>query len=149
MAQVLQAAAKPLGITINILKKDGNAWQADWQAAKYPGIDPSYWTMDIADPDELVSFAVDPTQGAHSFQTYYNNPVVVKAAQAAAREFDPKKRQVLYSKVQRIAAAGRLHGVPLLLAVPLRLLEQGAGIPGLPDRQLPHGGRLAAEVAEA
>ena len=104
MAQVLQAAAKPLGITINILKKDGNAWQADWQSAKYPGIDPSYWTMDIADPDELVSFAVDPTQGAHSFQTYYNNPVVAKAAQAAAREFDPKKRQVLYSKIQSIAA---------------------------------------------
>jgi peptide/nickel transport system substrate-binding protein len=104
MAQVLQEAAKPLGITIKILEKDGNAWQADWQAAKYPGIDPSYWTMDIADPDELVSFAVDPTQGAHSFQTFYNNPVVVKAAQAAAREFNPKKRQVLYSKVQRLAA---------------------------------------------
>jgi peptide/nickel transport system substrate-binding protein len=103
-AEVLQAAAKPLGIKINILKKDGNAWQADWQAAKYPGIDPSYWTMDIADPDELVSFAVDPSQGAHSFQTFYSNPVVAKAAQAAAREFDPKKRQVLYSKIQRIAA---------------------------------------------
>ena len=40
IAQVLQAAAKPLGIKVNILKKDGNAWQADWQAAKYPGIDP-------------------------------------------------------------------------------------------------------------
>ena len=104
IAQVIQAAGKPLGIKVNILKKDGNAWQADWQAAKYPGMNNSYWTMDIADPDELVSFAVDPTQGAHSFQTYYNNPVVVKAAQAAAREFDPKKRQVLYSKIQRIAA---------------------------------------------
>jgi peptide/nickel transport system substrate-binding protein len=104
IAQVLQAAGKPLGIKVNILQKDGNAWQADWQAAKYPGMNNSYWTMDIADPDELVSFAVDPSQGAHSFQTFYNNPVVKKAAQAAAREFDPKKRQALYSKVQRIAA---------------------------------------------
>jgi peptide/nickel transport system substrate-binding protein len=63
-----------------------------------------YWTMDIADPDELVSFAVDPSQGAHSFQTYYNNPAVIKATQAATREFNPKKRQTLYSKVQALAA---------------------------------------------
>ena len=75
IAQVIQAAGKPLGIKVNILKKDGNAWQADWQAATYPGMNNSYWTMDIADPDELVSFAVDPSQGAHSFQTFYNNPV--------------------------------------------------------------------------
>jgi peptide/nickel transport system substrate-binding protein len=104
IAQVIQAAGKPLGIKVNIVKKDGNAWQADWQAASYPGMNNSYWTMDIADPDELVSFAVDPSQGAHSFQTFYNNPVVTKAAQAAAREFDPKKRQALYSKIQKIAA---------------------------------------------
>ena len=60
--------------------------------------------MDIADPDELVSFAVDPTQGAHSFQTFYNNPAVVKAPRRRQREFDPKKRQALYSKIQRLAA---------------------------------------------
>jgi peptide/nickel transport system substrate-binding protein len=104
IAQVLQAAAKPLGITINIIKKDANAAQADWTAAKYPGLYQSYWTMDIADPDELVSFSLDPAQGAHSHQTYYNNPEAVKATRAAAREFDPKKRQVLYSKIQKIAA---------------------------------------------
>jgi peptide/nickel transport system substrate-binding protein len=104
IAQVMQEAAKPLGIKINILKKDGNAWQADWQNATYPGMNNSYWTMDIADPDELVSFAVDPTQGAHSFQTWYNNKTVTKLAQQAAREFVRTKRQALYSKVQKMAA---------------------------------------------
>ncbi len=104
IAQVMQAAAKPLGITINIIKKDSNAAQADWTAAKYPGLYNSYWTMDIADPDELVSFSLDPAQGAHSHQTYYNNPVATKLTRDAAREFDPKKRQVLYSKIQKIAA---------------------------------------------
>ena len=39
IAQVLQAAGKPLGIKINILKKDANAWQPDWQNATYPGIE--------------------------------------------------------------------------------------------------------------
>ena len=89
---------------MNILKKDANAWNVDWQNATYPGMNHSYWTMDIADPDELVSFSVDPSQGAHSFQTFYNNPATIAAAKAAAREFDPKKRQVLYTKVQKIAA---------------------------------------------
>ena len=30
--------------------------------------------MDIADPDELVTFAVDPNSGAKSFFTDYDNP---------------------------------------------------------------------------
>jgi peptide/nickel transport system substrate-binding protein len=104
IAQVLQAAGKPLGIKINIIKKDANAWNVDWNKATYPGMNNSYWTMDIADPDELVSFSMDPSQGAHSFQTFYNNPAAIAATKAAAREFDPKKRQALYSKVQKIAA---------------------------------------------
>jgi peptide/nickel transport system substrate-binding protein len=104
IAQVMQAAGKPLGIKINIIKKDANAVQADWSAAKYPGLNNSYWTMDIADPDELVSFSIDPAVQAHSFQTFYNNPAAIKATREAAREFDPKKRQVLYSKVQKLAA---------------------------------------------
>ena len=104
IAQVIQAAAKPLGIKVNIITKDANAVQADWSAAKYPGMNDSYWTMDIADPDELVSFSIDPAVQAHSFQTWYNNPEAIKATRAAAREFDPKKRQALYSKVQKLAA---------------------------------------------
>ena len=38
------------------------------------------WTMDISDPDELATFAVDPKSGAKSFFTMYNNPAVVNAA---------------------------------------------------------------------
>jgi peptide/nickel transport system substrate-binding protein len=104
IAQVMQAAGKPLGIKINIIKKDANAVQADWTAAKYPGLNNSYWTMDIADPDELVSFAIDPAQGAHSFQTWYTSKPAIAATKAATREFDPEKRAALYAKVQKIAA---------------------------------------------
>jgi peptide/nickel transport system substrate-binding protein len=109
-AQVIQAAGKPLGIKVNIIKKDANAANEDWQAAKYPGMTTSYWTMDIADPDELVSFSVDPSQGAHSFQTWYSNPSAIKATRAATREFDSAKRQALYSTVQRIAAQDAFMG---------------------------------------
>jgi peptide/nickel transport system substrate-binding protein len=110
IAQVVQSAVKPLGIKVNIIKKDANAANADWQAAKYPGMTTSYWTMDIADPDELVSFSIDPSQGAHSFQTFYNSPPAIKATKAATREFDPAKRQALYSTVQRIAAQDAFMG---------------------------------------
>jgi peptide/nickel transport system substrate-binding protein len=110
IAQVVQAAVKPLGIKVNIIKKDANAAQADWSAAKYPGMTTSYWTMDIADPDELVSFSVDPSQGAHSFQTFYNNPVAIKAARAAERAFEPAKRQALYNTVQAVAAQDAFMG---------------------------------------
>jgi peptide/nickel transport system substrate-binding protein len=110
IAQVVQSAVKPLGIKVNIIKKDANAAQADWTAAKYPGMTTSYWTMDIADPDELVSFSIDPAQGAHSFQTFYNNPAAIKATRAATREFDPAKRQALYSTVQKLAAQDAFMG---------------------------------------
>jgi peptide/nickel transport system substrate-binding protein len=103
-AEVLQAAAKPLGIKINIVSTDPNTVNSEWNAGKYKGIINEYWTMDIADPDELVSFAVDPALSSHSFQTFWNNPAAAKAARAAAREFDPKKRQALYAKVQALAA---------------------------------------------
>jgi peptide/nickel transport system substrate-binding protein len=103
-AQVLQAAAKPLGIKINIVSTDPNTVNAEWNSGKYKGMINEYWTMDIADPDELVSFAVDPALSSHSFQTFWNNAAAGKATRAAAREFDPKKRQALYAQVQAHAA---------------------------------------------
>ena len=45
--------------------------------------------MDIADPDELVTFAVDPSGGAQSFFTGYNNPTVVKLSHQAQQELEP------------------------------------------------------------
>ena len=107
----------------------------------------SYWTMDIADPDELVTFAVDPNSGAKSFYTDYSNADVIKLdAPGRARV---RKPEAAGAVLQDPGAGGerRLHGVPVLLAVPLRVHEQGQRLLRLPDGQLPHGGRLALEVA--
>jgi peptide/nickel transport system substrate-binding protein len=60
--------------------------------------------MDIADPDELVTFAVDPSSGAKSFYTDYNNANVVKWTHAAERTFNTGDRQKLYSDIQDQAA---------------------------------------------
>jgi peptide/nickel transport system substrate-binding protein len=62
------------------------------------------WTMDIPDPDELVTFAVDPTSGAKSFFTDYDNPTVVKDAHLAEQTTTPATRQSLYNIIQTDAA---------------------------------------------
>jgi peptide/nickel transport system substrate-binding protein len=63
------------------------------------------WTMDIPDPDELATFAVDPTSGAKSFFTDYDNPAVVKATHSAETTTTPSLRQSLYNTVQQDAAS--------------------------------------------
>jgi len=56
--------------------------------------------MDIPDPDEWTSFAVDPSGGSHSAFTYYNSPEVIAVNKKAQQETDAAKRQTLYSQLQ-------------------------------------------------
>ena len=100
---ILQAELKPLGITLKIQQLDPNTANTDQQSLKYD-MTLTLWTMDIPDPDELATFAVDPKSGAQSFFTTYDNPTVVKDTHAAEQVTDPAKRQALYNIVQTDAA---------------------------------------------
>jgi peptide/nickel transport system substrate-binding protein len=66
--------------------------------------------MDIADPDELVTFAVDPKGGVFSFYSHYNNPKVASLSHQAQRETNKAKRQQLYSQIQKLAAEDAFQG---------------------------------------
>jgi len=101
--QILQDELKPLGITVAFKSEDTSTEFNDIGKQKYQ-LAFSYWTMDIADPDELVTFAIDPAGGAHSFYTSYDNPAVVKLSHKAQRETNPTKRAALYAQLQKIAA---------------------------------------------
>lgn len=103
IAQVLQSSLKELGITVKIQNTDPSAARDLQNAQKYQ-ISHSYWTMDIADPDELVTFAVDPDAGSRSFYTSYRNEQVIADTKKAQRTFDDAGRQELYSKIQAQAA---------------------------------------------
>jgi peptide/nickel transport system substrate-binding protein len=103
ISQILQASLKDLGITMKIQKVDASAQHDMLNKLQYE-ISHSYWTMDLADPDELAQFALDPTTGGHSFDTGYNNPELISLVHQAQREFDKTKRQALYSKIQQQAA---------------------------------------------
>lgn len=101
VAQILQSELKKLGITMEIKQLDPTA---NKQARLKSDFDMtlSAWTMDIPDPDEWTTFAVDPNGGSKSAFTFYNNPEVVQLNKQAQQEIDPAKRQALYSKLQQI-----------------------------------------------
>jgi peptide/nickel transport system substrate-binding protein len=104
IGQIFQQAVKPLGIDVKFKTEDQSTAFNDQQALKYE-LGFAYWTMDIADPDELVTFAVDKKGGgAHSFFTDYDNPEVVDLSHQAQKDEDPAKRQQLYSQIQAKAA---------------------------------------------
>jgi peptide/nickel transport system substrate-binding protein len=104
MASIIQSELKPVGITVKIEQLDPNTANLDQQNLNYD-MTFSYWTMDIPDPDELVTFAVDPGAGSKSFFTDYDNPTVVKDAHAAEQTLSTASRQSLYDTIQDDAAS--------------------------------------------
>jgi peptide/nickel transport system substrate-binding protein len=104
IAQIMQANLAPLGIKVKIQQLDANVVSTDEQALNYD-MTLSYWTMDIPDPDELATFAVDPTAGSKSFYTAYNNPTVVSDASQAEKTLSTTTRATLYNKIQSQSAS--------------------------------------------
>jgi len=116
--QILQQALKKLGITVNFRQVDTSSEITLQGQGKYQ-LGFQYWTMDIADPDELVTFAVDPKGGgANSFWTGYTNPKVIALTREAQRNTNPAKRRALYAQIQRLAAQDAFIG--FLYYSPLR-----------------------------
>jgi len=100
VAQIMQSELKEIGIDLQITQLDPTAnkqarLKADFDMAMQA------WTMDIPDPDEWTSFAVDPEGGSHSSFTYYNNPDVVALNKQAQQEIDESKRADLYEQLQQ------------------------------------------------
>jgi peptide/nickel transport system substrate-binding protein len=109
IAQIMQANLKPLGINVKIQTLDPNVVNTDQQGLNYD-MSLSYWTMDIPDPDELATFAVDPKSGAKSFYTDYNNPTVVSDASKAEKTLSTTTRASLYNTIQSQAASDAFMG---------------------------------------
>jgi peptide/nickel transport system substrate-binding protein len=102
-AQIVQSELKPLGITLNIQQLDPTTQHASLLADTF---DMAYaqWTMDIPDPDEWTSFAVEPSGGAQSAFTFYDNPTVVGLNKQAEQQIDPTKRAALYTQLQQLTS---------------------------------------------
>jgi peptide/nickel transport system substrate-binding protein len=103
IGQIVQQELGKIGVKVVFKPTDPSIEFQDEQQFKYQ-LGLSYWTMDIAAPDELVTFAVDPGSGAKSFYTDYNNADVIKWTHEAERTFSASQRQKLYSDIQAQAA---------------------------------------------
>jgi peptide/nickel transport system substrate-binding protein len=109
IGQIMQQAFKKVGIDVAFKTVDTSTAFTNIQNRKYQ-LAFSYWTMDIADPDELVTFSIDPAGGAESFYTGYKNPVVIRLSHQAQREPVQAKRAKLYSQLQRIVTQDAHQG---------------------------------------
>jgi peptide/nickel transport system substrate-binding protein len=104
MSSILQAALKKIGVTLTIKTQEPKVKRATQKAMNYQ-ITSTGWTMDISDPDELLTFALDPENGGtHAFYTNYNNQKVIDAVRAGQSNADPVARQKSYSFVQKTVA---------------------------------------------
>jgi peptide/nickel transport system substrate-binding protein len=103
-AQVAQAELAKIGIKVTIrtvqasdlytVQTTGN-FQMIWQG----------WASDIPDPDEQLSFMLDPgVGGTESYYTYYSNPTILSLLASARGEFDPSTRAADYKQVQSLTA---------------------------------------------
>jgi peptide/nickel transport system substrate-binding protein len=104
IGQILQQSFKQLGVTVTFKQQDTSTEFDTIQKGKYQ-LGFAYWTMDLTDPDELVTFAIDKKGGgAYSFFTWYDNPAVTNLSHQAQRETNVDKRAGLYSRIQRMVA---------------------------------------------
>jgi peptide/nickel transport system substrate-binding protein len=98
--QAWAASLAQLGIKLKIEQVEMTTAQELFNTERHT-IRISTWTNDTPDPDELfgVTFDYKPQNGLH---TSYHNDVARNLVLAARKELDPKKRQQLYSDLQRI-----------------------------------------------
>lgn len=100
VAQIMQSELAAIGITMTIKQLDPTANKQARLASDFD-MTTSAWTMDIPDPDEWTSFAVDPAGGSKSAFTSYDNKEVIAINKQAQKENDATKRQALYSQLQK------------------------------------------------
>ena len=104
MSSILQASLKTLGVTLNIKTQEPKVKRQTQKSMNYQ-LTSTAWTMDISDPDELMTFALNPVEGGtSSFYTNYVNKSVINAVKRAQTTTDVAVRQKNYSLAQKLVA---------------------------------------------
>jgi peptide/nickel transport system substrate-binding protein len=91
---------KQIGVTLKIDRMETTTL-IQMRNAEHYTVYNAAWTNDTPDPDELLGVAMD-IKSQHAAHTFYNNPEAQRLVAQARRELDPKKRQALYTQLQRI-----------------------------------------------
>jgi peptide/nickel transport system substrate-binding protein len=102
-AVVIKDSMAKIGIKVNIESYEQVTAYDKVRTGKY-GMAERYWTNDIIDPDEVVTFGVDVKAGSNSFDTFWDSPQAAKLAKDARSESDNGKREQMYQQIQQLVA---------------------------------------------
>lgn len=103
VAQIVQAELKEIGIDVSIKTVDtGQLYTVYDQGAFEMGL--AAWASDIPDPDEQLTFMLDPNAGGNAYYTAFNDPEVIALLDRARTSMDDATRASDYAQVQQIAA---------------------------------------------
>ena len=103
VSQIVQAELAKLNIQVKIELMDPSEVTQQEQSFHF-GMRETYWTMDIVDPDEWVSFGFDGEAGSYSNFTHYNNVQVDGLVTEAEQTFSTSKRAALYAEIDKLVA---------------------------------------------
>jgi peptide/nickel transport system substrate-binding protein len=104
IAQLAQSELAAIGIKVKIVTVDKSQLYTVQSRGNYQMVYQA-WSSDIPDPDEQLSFMLDPgVGGGDSYSTYYNNPRIVSLLAQARSKFDTAKRAVDYQQAQDLNA---------------------------------------------
>ncbi len=104
VSQIVAAELKPLGINVKIRELDPSEVTAQEQSFHF-GMRETYWTMDIIDPDEYVSFVLCGSCGSFANWTHFNNAQIDKLTTQAETTFNSSARGAIYAQIQKLSSA--------------------------------------------
>lgn len=103
VAQAVQSQLAELGIDVKIKVVDsGELYTVYGQEAYQMGL--AAWASDIADPDEQLSYMLDPAAGGNAYYTGFDDPEVNRLIQQGRTTLDDSARAKDYAQVQQIVA---------------------------------------------
>ena len=100
MATILQQQWAQIGITVEIAAYESTTYTDKLYGMKFDSVI-DYWSDDIADPSQFMTFICDFDM-CSGFDTNYQNPRLVELNDAANVEGDVEKRKELYNEIQEL-----------------------------------------------
>jgi peptide/nickel transport system substrate-binding protein len=100
LGTVLRDMWSQVGVDLTLTPVEQGIFYDDFFAQAFESMT-IYWTNDIIDPDQLVSFMVLP-ESANAFQTGWTNEEALELARSGPLELDSEARREIYFRIQEI-----------------------------------------------
>ena len=103
VAQIVQSELAEIGINVKIKVVDaGQLYTTYGQQAYQMGF--AAWASDIPDPDEQLSYMLDPAAGGNAYYTGWSDPEVSRLITEGRETLNSDERAEIYAQIQQIAA---------------------------------------------